>query len=70
VIDEDPAGPPAEPPAAVVAAHVPVEGADRDRTRWFFPRFAGAIVQCYRTMDPVVAQVVAAHGVTPVVVDD
>ncbi len=52
-------------PDDVVSAHAP--DTDPDRTRWFVQRFAGAIARCYRTMDPVVAQVVAAPGVAPVV---
>ena len=51
-------------PDDVVNAHT---DSDPDRTRWFVQRFAGAIASCYRTMDPVVAQVVAAPGVAPVV---
>jgi hypothetical protein len=46
----------------VVAAH-----ATNARSRWILARFAGAIASCYRTMDPLVAQVVAEPGVTPVV---
>jgi hypothetical protein len=49
----------------VVAAHTA-----NARSRWMLARFAGAIASCYRTMDPVVAQVVAEPGVAPVVAAD
>ncbi len=40
------------------------------RSRWILARFAGAIASCYRTMDPVVAQVVGEPGVAPVVASE
>ncbi len=51
--------------AEVVAAHT-----TNARSRWILARFAGAIAACYRTMDPVVAQVVAEPGVAPIVSPD
>jgi hypothetical protein len=44
----------------VLDAHLP---ADQPHARWFLRRFASAIGDTYRTMDPFVAQVVAAPGV-------
>ncbi len=51
--------------ADVIAAHT-----TNARSRWMLARFAGAIASCYRTMDPVVAQVVGEPGVNPVVAAD
>jgi hypothetical protein len=51
--------------ADVIASHT-----TSNRSRWILARFAGAIARCYRTMDPVVAQVVAEPGVAPVVADE
>ena len=51
--------------ADVVAAHT-----TNARSRRILARFAEAIASCYRTMDPVVAQVVAEPGVTPVIAAD
>ncbi len=46
----------------VVEAHLP---ADQPHARWFLRRFADAIGDCYRTMDPHVAQVLTSPGVMP-----
>jgi hypothetical protein len=47
-------------PDDVVDAHLP---ADQPHARWFLRRFANAIGNTYRTMDPFVAQVVATPAV-------
>jgi hypothetical protein len=41
-------------------AHLPP---DEPHARWFLRRFAGAVADTYRTMDPFVAQVVSSPGV-------
>jgi hypothetical protein len=46
----------------VVEAHLP---ADQPHARWFLRRFADAIGDYYRTMDPHVAQLITAPGVLP-----
>jgi hypothetical protein len=52
-------------PADVAIAHD--ADTEPDRSRRLVQRFAAGIARCYRTMDPVVAQVVATPGVTLVV---
>jgi hypothetical protein len=48
--------------ADVIEAHLP---ADQPHTRWFLRRFADAVGDYYRTMDPHVAQLITAPGVLP-----
>jgi hypothetical protein len=38
---------------------------DDPHTHWFFTRFASAISSTYRSIDPLVAQLITAPGVLP-----